>query len=57
MSCELSLSVFRENKESLLAVLEAFIYDPLINWRLVKTETHSKPETFSETFSESEFLF
>lgn len=53
MSCELSLSVFRENKESLLAVLEAFIYDPLINWRLVKTETHSKLEMFPETVSEN----
>jgi FKBP12-rapamycin complex-associated protein len=29
--------VLRDNKESLLAVLEALVYDPLINWRLVRT--------------------
>ena len=30
------MSVLRENKESLMAVLEAFVYDPLINWRLLQ---------------------
>lgn len=34
-SCEHTMRVMRENRESILAVLEAFIYDPLINWRLV----------------------
>ena len=29
------MTVLRENKESLMAVLEAFVYDPLLNWRLV----------------------
>jgi FKBP12-rapamycin complex-associated protein len=29
------MRVIRENKESLMAVLEAFVYDPLINWRLL----------------------
>lgn len=29
-TCELVMKVLRENKESLLAVLEAFVYDPLI---------------------------
>lgn len=33
-SCEVSMEVLRANKESLMAVLEAFVYDPLINWRL-----------------------
>lgn len=28
------MEVLRENKDSLMAVLEAFIYDPLIAWRL-----------------------
>jgi FKBP12-rapamycin complex-associated protein len=27
------MRVMRGNKESLMAVLEAFVYDPLINWR------------------------
>jgi len=47
ISCEISLSVFRENKESLLAVLEAFIYDPLINWRLVKADNQVSSEIVS----------
>ncbi|KAH9940814.1 atypical/PIKK/FRAP protein kinase [Epithele typhae] len=36
-TCEISMKVLRENKESLMAVLEAFVYDPLINWRLMDT--------------------
>jgi FKBP12-rapamycin complex-associated protein len=31
------MRVLRDNKESLMAVLEAFVYDPLINWRLMPT--------------------
>jgi phosphatidylinositol kinase/protein kinase (PI-3 family) len=29
------MRVLRENKDSLMAVLEAFVHDPLIGWRLV----------------------
>lgn len=32
------MQVLRDNKESLMAVLEAFVYDPLINWRLMQTD-------------------
>uniref|UniRef100_A0A6B2KWQ4 non-specific serine/threonine protein kinase n=1 Tax=Arcella intermedia TaxID=1963864 RepID=A0A6B2KWQ4_9EUKA len=35
-TCETVMRVLRDNKESMLAVLEAFVYDPLINWRLTK---------------------
>jgi FKBP12-rapamycin complex-associated protein len=34
---ELVMKTMRENKESVMAVLEAFVHDPLINWRLLKT--------------------
>uniref|UniRef100_A0A158R4T6 Serine/threonine-protein kinase TOR n=1 Tax=Syphacia muris TaxID=451379 RepID=A0A158R4T6_9BILA len=37
ITCERVLQLLRANKESLLAVLEAFVYDPLINWRLLNT--------------------
>ena len=37
-TCENVMRVMRENKESLIAVLEAFVYDPLINWRLLLDE-------------------
>jgi phosphatidylinositol kinase/protein kinase (PI-3 family) len=30
------MEVLRRNKDSLLAVLEAFVWDPLINWRLMQ---------------------
>jgi FKBP12-rapamycin complex-associated protein len=34
-TCEAVMRVLRKNKNSLMAVLEAFVYDPLINWRLL----------------------
>ncbi|OXG23734.1 FKBP12-rapamycin complex-associated protein [Cryptococcus neoformans Ze90-1] len=37
-SCEVSMEVLRDNRESLMAVLEAFVYDPLIAWRLTATD-------------------
>lgn len=36
MTCEKVMRVLRNNKDSLMAVLEAFVYDPLLNWRLVE---------------------
>ena len=33
--CEIIMRVLRENKDSLMAILEAFVHDPLINWRLL----------------------
>ncbi|KAJ8330853.1 phosphatidylinositol kinase- protein kinase tor1 [Batrachochytrium dendrobatidis] len=35
IACEHVMRVLRDNMDSLMAVLEAFIYDPLINWRLI----------------------
>lgn len=34
ITCEQVLKVLRHDKDSLLAVLEAFVYDPLLNWNL-----------------------
>jgi serine/threonine-protein kinase mTOR len=34
-TCESVMMVLRRNKDSLMAVLEAFVYDPLLNWRLL----------------------
>eukprot|EP01127_Copromyxa_protea_P021217 TRINITY_DN7249_c0_g1_i1.p1 TRINITY_DN7249_c0_g1~~TRINITY_DN7249_c0_g1_i1.p1 ORF type:complete len:2507 (+),score=519.55 TRINITY_DN7249_c0_g1_i1:98-7618(+) len=33
-TCERVMGVLREHKESIMAVLEAFLYDPLINWKI-----------------------
>ncbi|KAH8093828.1 FAT-domain-containing protein [Cristinia sonorae] len=41
-TCEISMTVLRENKDSLMAVLEAFVYDPLINWRLMQTDVEPR---------------
>ncbi|KAJ3270253.1 phosphatidylinositol kinase- protein kinase tor1 [Terramyces sp. JEL0728] len=38
ITCEHVMRVLRTNKDSLKAVLEAFVYDPLINWRLISDE-------------------
>jgi phosphatidylinositol kinase/protein kinase (PI-3 family) len=34
-ACEKALRVLRNNKESLLTLLEAFVYDPLVDWYLI----------------------
>uniref|UniRef100_H2Y9G9 non-specific serine/threonine protein kinase n=1 Tax=Ciona savignyi TaxID=51511 RepID=H2Y9G9_CIOSA len=34
-TCRMVMTVLRQHKESVMAVLEAFVYDPLLNWRLV----------------------
>jgi len=38
-TCEAVIKVLRENKESLMAVLEAFMHDPLMHWRLGTKES------------------
>ena len=41
-TCESVMTVLRNNKDSLMAVLEAFVYDPLLNWRLIETGSKNK---------------
>ena len=48
LSCEAVMRVIRDNKESLMAVLEAFIHDPLMNWRLGNRESPPEPSFPSE---------
>ncbi|KAI0989132.1 hypothetical protein GJ496_004795 [Pomphorhynchus laevis] len=45
-TCQIVMALMRRNRESLIAVLEAFVYDPLASWRLNVTDTS---ETYSET--------
>lgn len=35
ITCHTVMEVLREHKDSVMAVLEAFVYDPLLNWRLM----------------------
>ena len=43
-TCDEVMRVLRSNKDSVMAMLEAFVHDPLINWRLLNAdnmgETH-----------------
>ncbi|CAM9712299.1 unnamed protein product, partial [Chrysoparadoxa australica] len=34
VTCERVMTALRENRDSLIAMLEAFVHDPLISWRL-----------------------
>jgi len=38
----------RKNKNSVMAVLEAFVHDPLINWRLVENKRKQKMDQIHE---------
>ena len=47
-TCEHVMKLLRANKESLMAVLEAFIHDPLLTWRLGNRESPPEPSFQSE---------
>jgi FKBP12-rapamycin complex-associated protein len=34
------MAILRENRDSLVATLEAFVHDPLISWRLLNTKKY-----------------
>ena len=42
-TCEHVMRLVRANKESLMAVLEAFVHDPLLTWRLNNRESPPEP--------------
>ncbi|EFA77745.1 protein kinase [Heterostelium album PN500] len=53
LTCEAVMTVLRNNKESLMAVLEAFVHDPLINWRLL-TPNHEKETKIKQDLIDTE---
>jgi FKBP12-rapamycin complex-associated protein len=40
-TCESVIKVLRLNRDSVMAVLEAFVYDPLVYWKLVEATSTS----------------
>ncbi|XP_063386594.1 serine/threonine-protein kinase mTor-like [Cydia fagiglandana] len=53
-TCEAVMHVLHKHRDSVMAVLEAFVYDPLLNWRLVDNDRHSLTEsTFSSDIDSS----
>jgi FKBP12-rapamycin complex-associated protein len=55
VSCESCMRVLRDNKESVLALLEAFVHDPLISWRLVTDEVNNAADLKAPDASEFEY--
>lgn len=39
------MEVLHRHKDSVMAVLEAFVYDPLLNWRLIDAGRRSRADT------------
>jgi FKBP12-rapamycin complex-associated protein len=54
MTCESVMTVLRENKDSVMAILEAFVYDPLLNWRLIDANKEKRSKGRSESYSRQE---
>ena len=48
-TCESVMNVLRDNKDILMAMLEAFVHDPLINWRLLSTTDDTDSENITTT--------
>ena len=55
-TCENVMRVLRSNKDSVMAMLEAFVHDPLINWRLLNTTTDAVDAANTPTGDSSECL-
>jgi FKBP12-rapamycin complex-associated protein len=50
---EAVMALLRKNSNSLMALLEAFVHDPLINWRLIDNKKHKGHEEEKEKELES----
>ena len=47
-TCENTIRVMRESRESLLAIMEAFVYDPLVSFRLLNPKMFKKQQKEGE---------
>ena len=52
-TCESVMRVLRGNKDSVMAMLEAFVHDPLINWRLLNTTEADADSALATVHSEA----
>lgn len=55
-TCESVMHVLRRNKDSLMAVLEAFVYDPLLNWRLLDADKNRRSKNATDVDSTAESM-
>ncbi|KAG5526253.1 hypothetical protein RHGRI_032514 [Rhododendron griersonianum] len=49
LTCENVMTVLRANKDSVMAMMEAFVHDPLINWRLFNFNEVPQMSTLANT--------
>ena len=49
--CERVMGVLRAHQDSLMAMLEAFIHDPLIKWRLLRPDSQVNQSSVQKIFS------
>ncbi|TPX74745.1 adenosylmethionine---8-amino-7-oxononanoate transaminase [Chytriomyces confervae] len=56
ITCEHVMRVLRLNKGSVMAVLEAFVHDPLINWRLMTPDNAKLDGKKNITFDDNDLL-
>ncbi|XP_059807691.1 serine/threonine-protein kinase mTOR isoform X1 [Hypanus sabinus] len=56
ITCHTVMEVLREHRDSVMAVLEAFVYDPLLNWRLMDTNVkgNKRSRTRTDSYSTSQ---
>ncbi|XP_071946239.1 serine/threonine-protein kinase mTOR-like [Antedon mediterranea] len=54
ITCESVMDVLRAHKDSIMAVLEAFVYDPLLNWRLMDSTPKGKRSKSRTEYSSSQ---
>lgn len=50
-TCESVMEVLHRHKDSVMAVLEAFVYDPLLNWRLIDAGRRSRGDAEADATS------
>ncbi|XP_063386567.1 serine/threonine-protein kinase mTOR [Cydia fagiglandana] len=50
-TCESVMEVLHRHKDSVMAVLEAFVYDPLLNWRLIDAGRRSRADDTQDSSS------
>ena len=53
-TCESVMSVMRQIEDSLMAILEAFVHDPLMNWKLLETVQGGEEEDADESASSNQ---
>jgi len=53
LTCEAVMAVLREHSAGLMAVLEAFVHDPLINWALLTSSISTATPSISNNLSTS----